>query len=720
MFNEYPYTDYHELNTDWIIGKIKNVETAEKNTKEYMDTAVEAKDIAVEAKDDAVEAKDDAISFLTGTKDQLDLLQARVDNIIPDGTQTAGNTELLDIRVGANSITYSSAGDAVRGQITDLNSAFRNEQDSNIESTRNLLLPQNWKIMGNISNPYVKYDLDNGDINITSLRNGSYLGVCQTLDVRGIDYITTSCESATGDGESRIRFGECSDMETFVSWIGDYAVGNNIVLDVQAIDYIRIALYVAWYTSQNAGVTMRYNKIQLEARDHATPFVLSNNPNDTVLRDSLKNSDYLCNIIVNPTLFPGYVECLTGKFAGASLSTYKRTDYIKLPEGTHYLFTTLQAGGTAGIAFYDENYEYCGGQKTDTTPFVGSIPSTAKYCILSCYRGDEQFTNLEIHFYVVNSKNKTINCLGDSVTEGMSMPDQTFANYYGSTYPSHLLKLLYDNGYDYFVNNYGVSGESSIEVCARVGGRGSAYFEQNTVFPGAATLLDLTGILYSSFKDENNQQYVVDFQRGGYRSEYVWIENLCYELAISGGVAYLKKIDVELSDVTIPRNKSFIVGDAYYNRNPNITIVYMGINDNDISMTQWIDRINSIKEVNGGHVLVIGSTSHWWTKFTDVRDTAYPYEEYYNRARETFGNTFVDLEYYMNTQRGIDIAIDAGYLSGRTPADIAADNAAIAAGNTPPSLTVDGTAGNVHFNDAGYYVMAKIIFDRLVHLHWLS
>ena len=137
MFNEYPYTDYHELNTDWIIGKIKNVETAEANTKQYAedadaakiaaqdarDISVQAKDDAVEAKDDAVEAKNDAVSFLTDTKDQLNLLQARVDNIIPDGTQTAGNLELLDIRVGFNGTIYDSAGDAVRAQAGTLDGA---------------------------------------------------------------------------------------------------------------------------------------------------------------------------------------------------------------------------------------------------------------------------------------------------------------------------------------------------------------------------------------------------------------------------------------------------------------------------------------------------------------------------------------------------------------------------------------------------------------------
>lgn len=45
----------------------------------------------------------------------------RINNIIANGTPTEGNTELIDIRYGANGKTYGTAGEAVRGQITDIN-----------------------------------------------------------------------------------------------------------------------------------------------------------------------------------------------------------------------------------------------------------------------------------------------------------------------------------------------------------------------------------------------------------------------------------------------------------------------------------------------------------------------------------------------------------------------------------------------------------------------
>ena len=54
---------------------------------------------------------------------EINVLDARMDEFasLPEGS-TSGNAELLDIRVGADSETYPSAGDAVRGQVANLKS----------------------------------------------------------------------------------------------------------------------------------------------------------------------------------------------------------------------------------------------------------------------------------------------------------------------------------------------------------------------------------------------------------------------------------------------------------------------------------------------------------------------------------------------------------------------------------------------------------------------
>ena len=76
-----------------------------------------------------------ADSAETLAREQADnLLSARMDTFtqLPSGS-TSGDAELIDIRVGADGVTYPTAGDAVRGQVTNLKSDISETKDDGFD-----------------------------------------------------------------------------------------------------------------------------------------------------------------------------------------------------------------------------------------------------------------------------------------------------------------------------------------------------------------------------------------------------------------------------------------------------------------------------------------------------------------------------------------------------------------------------------------------------------
>ena len=159
FFDKYPYTDFHELNLDWILKTIKNVVTewaatltAWSETQQawhdeqeafqdlhdyvmnYFDNLDVQEEINTKLDQMAADGTLDQIilpyfnqykteinSIINNQNNRLNILETRMDSFVhlAEGS-TTGDAELIDARIGADGITYNTAGDAIRGQIEEV------------------------------------------------------------------------------------------------------------------------------------------------------------------------------------------------------------------------------------------------------------------------------------------------------------------------------------------------------------------------------------------------------------------------------------------------------------------------------------------------------------------------------------------------------------------------------------------------------------------------
>lgn len=451
-----------------------------------------------------------------------------------------------------------------------------------------------------------------------------------------------------------------------------------------------------------------------------------------------------------PQLIDGYVDATTGdvsNYAGTASSIYKRTDYLQIQPTTKTI--AISAIDNSGInahyatALYDKSKSVIASTIISfSTTSILEIPSEAKYIVSSVKNVDSD--GLDISILVNTDSKKTnkkidnlsencqlISCWGDSTIEGMNMNSAGDAVYNGDNMPSHLLTLLKNTGYSAKVENMGHGGERSTEVCARIGSA-CFYLAEDITIPASNTMVSLgvsqvadnkvTGSkVYSVLKNQDNTDAQMCLTQTARHTRPLningWNLNLYQSTASGGTEHFIQLVNKFGINIVLPKYSAITFGasDRY-----GINVVHMGINDGaNMSLDEWVRRCKSITE-KYPKTLICGLYNRAWTFWkngTGTNDERYA--EYVKASNIAFGTNWINLYEVFCTQKCIDTALRGGYLQGRTETQIAADNTAIANHHTCPSLTLNGTESEVHFNTVGYYVFAKTIYDKLVALGWI-
>lgn len=317
-----------------------------------------------------------------------------------------------------------------------------------------------------------------------------------------------------------------------------------------------------------------------------------------------------------------------------------------------------------------------------------------------------------------NVSTLTIKCVGDSVTEGMAMPDAHQAVLDGSTYPSILYTMLKNNGKEVKVENAGHGGEDTATILARVGGI-PLYVNEDLKFNGSGKVESIDKKLTAVFSD--TIQLPISFKYTGTDVNPILINGNKYKASLEENnkvwktALYRGEGD---STSVIPAGTPAQLGGSTGNA---VTIIFAGINDSaDINIDKYVEMLKAGANACGGNYIILGPHQKIYDKanFVSGKTSEERRINYRNRMTAEFGNRFVDLNNDW-CARALTVATQNGFFANSSADQLAAIQKKLNNRDIPAEFTYNNKAYNVHLNKAGYTVIAQIVYEKLVELGYV-
>ncbi|MBQ5913387.1 MAG: hypothetical protein IIW93_09875, partial [Bacteroidaceae bacterium] len=339
----------------------------------------------------------------------------------------------------------------------------------------------------------------------------------------------------------------------------------------------------------------------------------------------------------------------------------------------------------------------------------------------------------ELENELENLSKVTINCIGDSITQGqggiLNLRAGTTSTW--NRYESYLQQILGQEKYS--VKNYGYGGNDPSSIFTSMGWEG-VVINQNITLKGDKTPVAINDInaLTGTSLDEVVGGYLAQFRT----TEAEIAQTKCAVFGIpcnlsrSNNVLYLARQEEASYDTTVPAG-TMLCFDGVLDKD-GISVLFTGENNmtlytqnNGADFVEYLRNI--VSKISNGKYIIIGLhvAANQLSDIDSIKTAN-------NALRKEFGNRFIDLQkelssYAIFQQLDYVPTDDSYFTSQQLAGGVYSDEGAIALGIQPSSFwrQVKGIAGytandSIHMSGLGYNALAILISNRFKTLGWVT